>query len=101
MVVVGLDPQRHLPAIQDGVVRAANPCQIVGRYRRQRSGAIEIGDREQDVIRRFRRPDRISRTVSLDSISEQWIYQGPPALYIFLERKTKGGEAVVTGIHAP
>ena len=71
------------------------------KERRRRSGAIEIGDREEDVIQRFRRPDRISRTVSQDRISEQWIYQGPPPLYIFLERKPKAGEAVVTGIHAP
>lgn len=82
-------------------LRSEIPAEVLQEQRRQRSGAIEIGDREQDVIRRFRRPDRVSRTVSLDRISEQWIYQGPPALYIFLERKAKGGDAVVTGIHAP
>jgi hypothetical protein len=82
-------------------LKTAIPVEVLQEQRRQRSGAIEVGDSEQDVIQRFRRPDRISRTVSLDRISEQWIYQGPPALYIFLERKPKGGDAVVTGIHAP
>jgi len=82
-------------------LRSEIPVEVLQEQRRQRSGAIEIGDREADVIRRFRRPDRISRTVSLEGISEQWIYQGPPPLYIFLKRKAKGGDAVVTGIHAP
>jgi hypothetical protein len=70
-------------------------------WQREQEGRIEPGDSEQDVVRRFRRPDRVSRTVTSAAMLEKWIYEGPPRLEIYLRRRVAGGEAVVTAVASP
>ncbi|MEZ6068855.1 MAG: hypothetical protein R3C10_01015 [Pirellulales bacterium] len=70
-------------------------------WEREQQGRIEPGDRERDVVRRFRRPDRVARTVTSSGLVEKWIYEGPPRLEIFLRRGASGGEAVVTAVATP
>lgn len=53
------------------------------------------GMREEEVIRRLRKPDRISRTASSSAILEQWSFDGPPALVIYLRREPGGGASVI------
>lgn len=70
-------------------------------WQREQEGRIEPGDSETDVVRRFRRPDRISRTITSSALVEKWIYDGPPRLEIFLRRRVAGGEAIVTAVASP
>jgi hypothetical protein len=70
-------------------------------WQREQEGRIEPGDSETDVVRRFRRPDRISRTITSSALVEKWIYDGPPPLEIFLRRRVAGGEAIVTAVASP
>ncbi|MBX3412865.1 MAG: hypothetical protein KF708_09270 [Pirellulales bacterium] len=60
--------------------------------------ALAAGVPEATVLARLRRPDRVARVATQNSISEQWIYDGPPALHIFLRRSTVTGQAFVTRI---
>lgn len=59
---------------------------------------VSPGASEADVLRRLRRPDRITRTASRNGIFEQWSYDGPPALVVYLERGVTGGSARVTRV---
>lgn len=59
---------------------------------------LAAGVPEATVVARLRRPDRIARVGTRNAISEQWIYEGPPRLHIFLHRSTVTGQAYVTRI---
>lgn len=59
---------------------------------------LAAGASEATVISRLRRPDRIARVATQNSISEHWIYEGPPRLNIYLRRSTATGQAYVTRI---
>jgi len=59
---------------------------------------LAAGVPEATVLARLRRPDRIARVGTQNAISEQWIYEGPPRLHIFLRRSTVTGQAYVTRI---
>ncbi|MBL9124409.1 MAG: hypothetical protein JNG90_12310, partial [Planctomycetaceae bacterium] len=59
---------------------------------------LRPGVSESDVVRRLRRPDRLTRTATRRGIIEQWNYAGPPALVIYLRRDVAGGSAVVTQV---
>ncbi|MBX7167631.1 MAG: hypothetical protein K1X74_14975 [Pirellulales bacterium] len=74
---------------------------LVEAERRRRVGGIAPGDLETAVIARLRRPDRVARTVTAAAVFEQWIYDGPPALYVYLRRLPGGREAAVVSITAP
>lgn len=62
------------------------------------SKPLAAGASEQTVIARLRRPDRVARIGTQNAITEQWIYEGPPRLYIYLQRSTVTGQARVTRI---
>lgn len=62
---------------------------------------IRPGDTEHDVIRGLRKPDRIARTLSAGYLSELWIYDGPPRLYIYLKRGPGAPAARVVSLTAP
>jgi len=67
--------------------------------RKQQRGELSVGDSEEEVLRRFPSPDRIARTVSETSIVEQWIYDGPPAFYIYLRRDRTSDTVKVIATH--
>lgn len=62
---------------------------------------VRPGDTEQEVVRRLRRPDRITRTLSAGYLSELWIYDGPPRLLIYLKRSPGSPTARVVSLHTP
>lgn len=62
---------------------------------------VQPGDTEQEVVRRLRQPDRITRTLSAGYLSELWIYDGPPRLYIYLKRGPGSATARVVTLAAP
>lgn len=63
--------------------------------------ALRTGAGEVEVIRLLRRPDRIARTVSRRWITEQWTFDGPQPLVVYLRRDMAGGQGVVTRVTAP
>ncbi len=67
--------------------------------RKQRRGELSVGDSEAEVLRRLPSPDRVTRTLSGTSIVEQWIYDGPPAFYIYLRRDLTSPTARVIATH--
>jgi hypothetical protein len=62
---------------------------------------VRQGDSEQSVLARLRQPDYVSRVAGAGWIVEQWRYQGPPEIWIYLRRSTATGSAVVTRVTAP
>ncbi len=64
-------------------------------------GGVMPGDTEKSVLDRLQKPDHISRTVGSNWMLEQWRYEGPPRLWIYLERQTATGYATVTRVIAP
>ncbi len=66
-----------------------------------RRGSIEVGASEQDVLRQLRRPDRVARMLTSSGTLEQWIYEGPPVVYVYLRRNLAGGVAHVAAVRAP
>lgn len=74
---------------------AADSREAEAAREQMRNQSIDVGSPEEDVVRLLRSPDRISRTVTSAVILEQWIYDGPPRLLLFLERNTATGLARV------
>jgi hypothetical protein len=57
--------------------------------------AIQVGDQAADVVRKLQQPSRITRIGAQGRVIEQWIYDGPPPLYVYFRRPTSGPAQVV------
>lgn len=62
---------------------------------------IGPGTTEQEVVRQLRKPDRVTRVVTGRQVTEQWIYDGPPRLELYLRRPSDGRPARVLGSVSP
>lgn len=74
------------------------PSQLQAVRSGRAASAVTVGASEQTVVERLRRPDRVARTVTGRQITEQWIYEGPPRLDLYLRRPPGGGSATVFAI---
>jgi hypothetical protein len=64
-------------------------------------GGVVAGQSEQLVFARLGSPDAVSRLIGGGWMLEQWSYQGPPQLWVYLRRSTATGQATVVRIVAP
>lgn len=100
------DAERDLRALgyelRDGrwQLASAEPQRPADRGQRE-TVPLTAGDPEREVLRRLQKPDRVARVASRGFVTEQWIYDGPPRLYIYLRRNTVTGQAFVLSLHAP
>jgi len=77
---------------------STTPTKAAGEPATDSTAELAAGATEATVIARLRRPDRIARVATQNSMNEQWIYEGPPRLNIYLRRSTATGQAYVTRI---
>ena len=73
-------------------------AQELGSSSTETESFLRPGVSETEVVRRLRRPDRVTRTATRRGIIEQWTYAGPPALVVYLRRDAAGGVAAVTRV---
>jgi hypothetical protein len=73
----------------------------ISRQRQEENGQLKVGDHLQDVYRRLGQPDRVARTLTTQGVVEQLIFDGPPALYIYVRRTRAQPEGWVIAISAP
>lgn len=62
---------------------------------------LQPGTPETTVTGILGQPSRVSRVITGSGVTEQWIYDGPPRLDVYLRRATGGRTATVLGVRSP
>lgn len=66
-----------------------------------RVNPLQNGASADQVVKTLGRPSRVSRSITGSGVTEQWIYEGPPRLDVYLRRPVGSRTATVMGIRSP